>query len=95
MNLDNRIRQIIHERGFFRRINLSSTSLYKFDKLFTFLPLTQIQTLVINIEASSLVLSRFPYLPYLTTLRLYGLRTLKYAYNFILHHSHSLEHLTL
>ncbi|CAF1028777.1 unnamed protein product [Adineta steineri] len=95
INLNNRIQQIISERGFFRHINLSSLGFYKFDTLLTLLPLSQVQILVINIEASSLQLSRFSYLPHLTTLRLYGLRDLKDAFNFILRHSHSLVYLTL
>ncbi|CAF0955603.1 unnamed protein product [Adineta steineri] len=95
INLNNRIQQIISERGFFCHINLSSLCLYKFDTVLTLLPLSQVQILVINIEASSLQLSRFSYLPHLTTLRLYGLRDLKDAFNFILRHSHSLVHLTL
>ncbi|CAF4275667.1 unnamed protein product, partial [Adineta steineri] len=74
INLNNRIQQIVSERGVFRHINLSSLCLYKFDTLLTLLPLSQVQILVINIEASSLQLSRFSYLPHLTTLRLYGLR---------------------
>ncbi|CAF1642019.1 unnamed protein product, partial [Adineta ricciae] len=95
INLNNRIQQLIYERGFFRHIDLSSASLYKFDKILTRLPLPEIQTLVINVEASPLQLSHFPYLPHLTTLRIYGLRELKHANTFILRHSHSLERLTL
>ena len=59
------------------------------------LPLNQIETLIIDIEASPLQLSRWPYLPHLTTLRLYGLRDFIDATNFILRHSTSLIHLTL
>ncbi|CAF1550829.1 unnamed protein product, partial [Adineta ricciae] len=95
INLNNRIQQLIYERGFFRRIDLSSASLYKFDKVLTRLPLPEIQTLAINVEASPLQLSHFPYLPHLTTLRIYGLRELQHANTFILRHSHSLERLTL
>ena len=95
INLNNRIQTIIKERGFFRHINLSSARLSKFDTLLTLLPMNQIQTLVIDIEASPLQLSRWPYLPLLTTLRLYGLHDFEDASSFILHHSHSLIHLTL
>ncbi|CAF2741016.1 unnamed protein product [Rotaria sp. Silwood2] len=94
-NLNNRIQTIINERGFFRHINLSSARLSKFDTLLTILPLNQIETLIIDIEASPLQLSRWPYLPHLTTLRLYGLRDFIDATNFILRHSTSLIHLTL
>jgi hypothetical protein len=95
INLNNRIQTIIKERGFFRHINLSSVRLSKFDTLLTLLPFNQIQTLVIDIEASPLQLSRWSYLPCLTTLRLYGLRDFEDASSFILRHSHSLIHLTL
>ncbi|CAF4286715.1 unnamed protein product [Rotaria sp. Silwood2] len=94
-NLNNRIQTIINERGFFRHINLSSARLSKFDTLLTILPLNQIQTLIIDIEASPLQLSRWPYLPHLITLRLYGLRDFIDATNFILRHLTSLIHLTL
>jgi hypothetical protein len=93
-NLNSRFQAIVTERGFFRHINLSSARLSKFDTLLTLLPLNQIETLVINIEASPLQLSRWPYLPCLTTLRLYGLRDFEDASNFILRHAASLIHLT-
>ena len=91
----NHIQQLVHERGFSRRINLSSASLYKFDALLKRLPLTQIETLVVDMDASSLQFSRFPYLSNLTTLRLYGVRNLTDAYKFIRRHSRSLQCLTL
>ncbi|CAF4541427.1 unnamed protein product [Rotaria socialis] len=81
--------------GYFRHINLSSARLSKFDRLLSILPLNQIETLIIDIEASPLQLSRWPYLPHLTTLRLYRLRDFTDATNFILRHSTSLKHLTL
>jgi hypothetical protein len=94
-NLNHRIRAIVNERGFFRHINLSSARLSKFDTLLTLLPLNQIETLVIDIEASPLQLSRWPFLPHLTTLRLYGLCDFEHATSFVLRHSVSLMHLTL
>ncbi|CAF0720241.1 unnamed protein product [Rotaria sp. Silwood1] len=94
-NLNNRIQTIINERGFFRHINLSSARLSKFYRLLTIFPLNQIEALIIDIEASPLQLSRWPYLPHLTTLRLYGLRDFIDATNFILRHSTSLIHLAL
>jgi len=57
--------------------------------------LNQIETVVIDIEASPLQLSRWPYLPHLPTLGLYGLRDFEDATSFILQHSVSLMHLTL
>jgi hypothetical protein len=80
---------------FFRHINLSSARLSKFDTLLTLIPLNQIESLVIDIGASTLQLSRWPHLPSLTTLRLYGLRDFEDATSFILRHSASLIHLTL
>ncbi|CAF4887118.1 unnamed protein product, partial [Rotaria socialis] len=94
-NLNNRIQTLINERGYFRHINLSSARLSKLDRLLSILPLNQIETLIIDIEASPLQLSRWPYLPHLTTLRLYRLRDFTDATNFILRHSTSLKHLTL
>ncbi|CAM4774372.1 unnamed protein product [Rotaria magnacalcarata] len=94
-NLNNRIQTLINERGYFRHINLSSARLSKFDRLLSILPLNQIETLIIDIEASPLQLSRWPYLPHLTTLRLYRLRDFTDATNFILRHSTTLKHLTL
>lgn len=94
-NLNNRIEALINERGFFRHIDFSASCLSKFDTLLTILPLNEIETLIINVEASSLQLSRWSYLPHLTTLRLYGLRDFLDATDFILRHSTSLMHLTL
>jgi hypothetical protein len=94
-NLNDRLRKLIDERGFFRHINFSSARLSKFDTLLTLLSLNQIESLVIDIGASTLQLSRWPHLPSLTSLRLYGLRDFEDATSFILRHSVSLIHLTL
>ena len=94
-NLNYRYRKLVNERGYFRHINLSSARLSTFDTLIALLPLNQIQTLVIDIGASSLQLTRWPHLPSLTTLRLYGLRDFEDATTFILQHSATLTHLTL
>ena len=94
-NLNDRLRKLVDERGFFRHINLSSARLSKFDTLLTLIPLNQIESLVIDIGASTLQLSHWPHLPSLTTLRLYGLRDFEDATNFVLRHSASLIHLTL
>lgn len=94
-NLNNRIQSLIDERGFFREIDFSSISLSKFDRLVRIIPLNRIETLIINVEASPLQLSHWPYLPRLTTLRLYDMRDFLDATDFILQHSTSLMHLTL
>ncbi len=57
-NLNDRLRKLIDERGFFRDINFSSARLSKFDTLLTLLPLNRIEILVIDIGASTLQLSR-------------------------------------
>jgi hypothetical protein len=94
-NLNHRLRKLVNERGFFRHINVSSARLSKFDTLLTLLPLNQIESLVIDIGASTLQLSRWPHLPSLTSLQLYGLRDFQDATSFILRYSVSLIHLTL
>jgi hypothetical protein len=94
-NLNHRLRKLVHERGFFRHINLSPARLSKFDTLLTLIPLAQIESLIIDIGASILQLSHWPDLPFLTTLRIYGLRDFEDATSFILRHSVSLVHLTL
>ena len=92
-----RLRALVTERGFFRHINLSSDTARrsKFDSVIELLPLDEIETLTINVEASSLQLSRWPFLPRLRALRLHGLRQFDDAANFILRHSTSLTDLTL
>ena len=94
-NLNHRLRKLVHQRGFFHHINLSSARLSKFDTLLTLIPLAQIESLIIDIGASILQISHWPDLPSLTTLRIYGLRDFEDATNFILRHSVSLVHLSL
>jgi hypothetical protein len=93
-NLNNRFRALVTERGFFRYINLSPARLSQFDTLLFLLQLHQIESLVIDIEASPLQLSRWPYLPRLTTLRLKGLREFEDVSTFVLRHAATLMHLT-
>ena len=94
-SLNHRIRDILDERGFFRYINWSALRRSKFETLLSLVPLDRIQSLIIDVEASTLQLSHWPPLPRLTTLRLYGLRDFEDATTFILRHAHSLQHLTL
>ena len=93
--LNYQFRKLVCERSYFCHMNLSSARLSKFDALLALLPLNQLQTLVIDIGASSFQLTRWPHLPSLTTLRLYGLRDFEDATTFILQHSATLTHLTL
>ena len=62
-NLDNRIELLIRERGYSRQIDFSLICLSKFVRLLCAIPLNHIETLIINVEASPLQLSRWPYLP--------------------------------
>jgi hypothetical protein len=57
-NFNHRLRKLVHERGFFCHINLSSARLSKFNTLLTLIPLNQIESLVIDMEASTLQISR-------------------------------------
>ena len=94
-DLNHRLRKLVDERGYFRHINFSSARLSKFEILLTLISPTKIESLIIDIGASILQLSRWPDLPSLTTLRIYGLRDFEDATSFILRHSVSLVHLTL
>lgn len=94
-DLTPRLQRLVRERGFFRYINLSSAHLFQFDTLLARLPIHEIETVVVNVEASPLQLGRFCHLPHLTTLRVYGLRDFDDARTFILRHSQTLTHLTL
>ena len=95
IDFNNRIQLLIRERGYSRQIDFSSMCLSKFTRLVRIFPLNHIERLIINVEASPLQLSCWPYLPSLRTLRLYGLRDFLDATDFILQHSTSLVHLTL
>ena len=48
-NLNDRFQELVNERGYFRHMNLSSARLSKFDALLDFLPLNEIETLIIDI----------------------------------------------
>ena len=66
--ITNYIQQLVYEQGSFRRLNLSSASSYKFDALLKRPPLSQIEALVVDVDASSIQFPHFPYLPNLTVL---------------------------
>jgi hypothetical protein len=94
-HLNHRIDTLINERGFFRQINLTTARAFQFSTLLSRLPLDQIQTLIVHTEASTLQLCRYPHLPHLSTLRLYGIRDVEDVITFILRHAQSLVHLTV
>ena len=93
--LNNRLTTLITERGFFHHVNLSVARYDQFNRIIRFLPLNDIQTLVINHNASPLQLTCWPYLPRLTKLCIIGV----YNYNdpliFILLHAATLTHLVI
>ena len=94
-HLNNRLTALIFERGFFHHVNLSSAWRDQFDTVLYTLPLNNIESLTIDINASPLQLSRWPYLPRLTTLRLNGLREPDDALIFVLLHAATLTHLKI
>ena len=67
-HLNRRLTMLINERGFSHHINLSSARYHQFERIVRSLPLNEIRSLVIDTHASPLQLSRWPYLPRLTTL---------------------------
>ena len=67
-DLNHRLTMLINERGFFHHINLSSARYDQFERILRYLPLNEIQSLVIDTHASPLQLSHWPYLSRLATL---------------------------
>ena len=57
LNLNDCIQGILDERGFFRHINWSAARRSKFEILLSLVPLDQIQSLIIDVEASTLQLA--------------------------------------
>jgi len=86
---------LITERGFFHHINLSSARYDQFNRILRFLPLNDIQSLSIDSNASSLQLTRWPYLPRLRTLRIIGVYNHDDLLLFILLHAATLTHLII
>jgi hypothetical protein len=93
--LNDRLTSLVTELGFFRHVNLSSTRRHQFDTILRLIPLNKIESLVIDIDASPLQLSRWPHLPRLATLKLKGVRKLEDVSTFVLLHATTLTHLIL
>ena len=89
-HLNHRLTMLINERGFFHHINLSSARYHQFQTILGFLPLNDIQSLVIDTHASPLQLPRWPYLPRLTALRVIGVFNYDELLLFILLHAATL-----
>ena len=92
--LNNRLTSLISELGFFCHVNLSSTHRHQFDTILRRISLNKIESLIIDIDASPLQLSRWPHLPRLITLKLKGVRNLEDVSTFVLLHASTLTHLT-
>jgi hypothetical protein len=82
-HLNSRLTALVGERGFFRHVNLSPARRRQFDTLLRLLPVDKIETVVIDSNASPLQLSRWPYLPRLTRLRLKGFREFDSVITFV------------
>jgi hypothetical protein len=93
--LNDRLTTLLSERGYFRRINLSSARRSQFDTLLSLLTLENIDSLAIDSDASPLQLTRWPHLRRLKTLRLTGLRYFDDLLTFLLRHATTLTHLTI
>jgi hypothetical protein len=93
--LNDRFTALVAERGFFHHVNLSSARLSQFDSLQCLLPLNEIQSLTIDINASPLQLARWPYLPSLTKLRFKVLRDFDDILKFVVLHAATLTHILI
>ena len=94
-DLNHRLTMLINERGFFDRINLSSARYDQFERILRYLPLNEIQSLVIDTRASPLQLARWPYLPRLATLRIIDMCNYDELLLFLVLHAATLTHLII
>jgi hypothetical protein len=86
---------LLDERRYFRCVDLSSAHYEQFNKILQVIRLNEIQSLTIDVNASPLQLSCWPYLPRLTTLPLKGVREYNDMIIFLLLHAATLTHLTI
>lgn len=94
-HLNHRLTMLIIERGFLHHINLSLARHHQFNAIIDFLPLNDILSLAIDCDASSLQLTRWPYLPRLRTLRIIGVCNYNDLFFFLLLHAATLTHLII
>jgi hypothetical protein len=94
-NLNTRLTGLLIEQGFYRHVNLSSTRYHQFESILSLFQLNEIESLVIDCYASPLQLKSWPYLPYLRTLRVKGVRDCVDVFNFAQQHANTLTHLTV
>lgn len=93
--LNQRLTTIIIERGYFHHINLSSARYEQFKTIVDFLPLNEIESIVIDTDASPLQLTHWPYLPRLRTLRIVGPYDLDDLLIFLLLHAATITNLII
>ncbi|CAF4201985.1 unnamed protein product [Rotaria sp. Silwood2] len=86
---------LINERGFFYHVNLSLARRHQFDTILRFLSFNDIQSLVIDSDASPLQLTRWPYMLRLRTLRIIGVHNHDDLSHFVLLHAATLTHLII
>jgi hypothetical protein len=94
-SLNKRLTRLLIERNIFRHVDLASAYHHQFHALLHVLRLNDIETLIINRNASPLQLIRWPYLPRLTKLYLRGVREYNSILIFVLLHAATLNHLTI
>jgi hypothetical protein len=94
-DLNHRLTLLIIERNYFAYINLSLAGCDQFNRIFRFLPLNNIQSLVIDSNASPFQLTRWPYLPRLKILRIIGTYNYDDLLLFLLLHAATLTHLMI
>jgi hypothetical protein len=94
-DLNHRLTLLIIERSYFAHINLSLAGCDQFSRILRFLPLNNIQSLVIDSNASPFQLTRWPYLPRLKILRIFGTYNYDDLLLFLLLHAATLTHLTI
>ena len=94
-HLNHRLTMLITERGFFYHINLSLARCHQFHTILRFLPLDDIQSLVIDSNASPLQLTRWPYISRLKTLCMIGVYNHDDLLIFTVLHAATLTHLII
>ncbi len=93
--LNQRVTLLLVERRYFRYVNLSSASCYQFNRVDQVLVLNEIESVIIDVNASSFQWSYWTYLSCLKTLWLKGIREYNDVIIFLLLHAATLTHLTV
>jgi len=93
--LNQRITSLLVERRYFGCVDLSPSRHFQFNKIVQEILVNKIECLTIDINASPLQLSYWPYLPRLFRLQLKGVRYYDDVIIFLLLHSATLTHLII